>query len=109
MSYSSFYRLELYLFTSQKCVLIPVTLFFIASCHGLALGGSLDEIVRWLSRYRTGLRSLDAWRSGHFTNQGIEMLSGLQSLQELDIGWWYVDSSFKNHNSGFLLINLMVL
>lgn len=54
----------------------------------------MDEVVRWLSRYRTGLQALDTWRSGHFTNQGIEMLMGLVHLRELDLGWWYDTKSF---------------
>ena len=54
----------------------------------LALSGSLDEIVRWLNRYRPGIISLDLWRSGHLSNHGMEFLVGLGHLRELDIGWW---------------------
>ena len=99
VSYSSFYWLEYFHTLSNFSIQLTICLFVIfyclASCHGLALGGSLDEIVRWLSRYRTGLQTLDTWRSGHFTNHGIEMLMGLVHLRELDIGWWYNAHSFS--------------
>nr|CAH0099980.1 unnamed protein product [Daphnia galeata] len=59
----------------------------LGACQNLALSGSLDEIVRWLNRYRPGIISLDLWRSGHLSNHGMEFLVGLGHLRELDIGW----------------------
>lgn len=57
----------------------------IASCPNLS--HCLDEIVRWLYRYKPGIRSLDVWRSGHLSSNGMEFLVGLIHLEELDIGW----------------------
>lgn len=69
-------------------------LFFIehseAFCHRLAPGGSLDEIIRWLNQHRPNIESLDMWRTGHFSQSGMEMLVGLTRLRGLDLGWWYV-------------------
>lgn len=73
---------------SQSAVQLFQFLVCTASCQNLALSGSLDEIVRWLHRHKTKILSLDMWRGGHLSNQGMDMLVALTHLRELDIGWW---------------------
>jgi len=66
----------------------------IGACPNLSQ--SLDEIIRWLYRYKSSIRSLDVWRTGHFSSGGMDFLVGLAHLEQLDIGWCGLPQSSNN-------------
>lgn len=67
---------------------------FAAACPNLSK--SLDEIIRWLYRYKSSIRSLDIWRTGHISSGGMDFLVGLAHLEQLDMGWCGLPQSSSN-------------
>lgn len=51
---------------------------------------NMDEVVEHLATYNTQLITLDLWKSHFLTTRGLQFITKLHHLEELDLGWWYV-------------------
>lgn len=52
---------------------------------------SMDEVVLTLSKHNPELMSLDLWKSYTLTSVGVNALGRCSKLEEIDLGWWYVE------------------
>jgi F-box/leucine-rich repeat protein 4 len=76
----------------------------VKSCHELKvlnLGSCVnindfDSLMEEIHKQAIQLESLDMWRAYSLTNLGMNVLAATSCcLQEIDIGWWYVQVFFR--------------
>ena len=57
---------------------------------GCDLGPYLDEVAASIHENCPHLESIDFWKSGQISPNGIRQLSSCHHLLEIDLGWWLV-------------------
>lgn len=71
----------------------------IGSCTKIS---NLDEVAIHIGTHNQKLLSLDLWKTAHLTQVGVRALSLCSQLEELDMGWWYVEKE-KNTFSKLMI------
>lgn len=63
-------------------------LFIIYHTAFCGVSVNMDEVVEHLATYNTQLITLDLWKSHFLTTRGLQFITKLHQLEELDLGWW---------------------
>ncbi|XP_017109275.2 F-box/LRR-repeat protein 4 [Drosophila bipectinata] len=54
---------------------------------------NMDDVVEHLATYNTQLITLDLWKAHFLTTRGLQFITKLHQLEELDLGWCLRESS----------------